>query len=91
MINKATNATLPTVAPAMTPALEVLLVDAKVLWLDVGVDATVAVDDGAPATRHEASVESATNSKSDTPPCLPCESTIKNKRLVPSVTSAIQL
>jgi len=73
----------------MTPALGVLLPDEKVLWVDVGCEDVVIVDDSAPATMHEESVDAWTNSISDTPPCLPWESVMANNMLVPAVTSAI--
>lgn len=82
--NKARSTPPPADAPAMTATLGVLLpVPDEVLWLDVceGADE---VDDGELTLRHEESVEPPTVLRTSTPPCLPCESVMKNKRLVPS-------
>lgn len=96
-----TNAARATTQPiAALTIVAVLLLDG-VLWVDVGetpadVDAVVdegtdAVDDGELELRHVALFESVTVSRSELPPCLPWESVITNTRVVPALTSAIQL
>lgn len=96
-----TNAARATTQPiAALTIVAVLLLD-EVLWVDVGetpvdVDAVVddgtdAVDDGELELRHVALFESDTVSRSELPPCLPWESVIINTRVVPALTSAIQV
>jgi hypothetical protein len=84
--NETMVATTPITMPTLT--VEVLLPDEVLPDVCEGADA---VDDGEFISRHEASVESATFNKADEPLCLPCESVIKNTRLVPSLTSATQV
>jgi hypothetical protein len=86
MRNEAMVATIPITMPTL--AVEVLLPDEVLADVCEGADA---VDDGEFISRHEASVESATFNKADVPLCLPCESVMKNMRLVPSLTSTTQV
>jgi hypothetical protein len=89
MINKTIRTTPPTVEPAMIPTVLALLPDEE-FWPEVceGADA---VDDGELTLMHEVLDNGWTVLRGDTPPCLPCESIIKNMRFVPGSTSAIQV
>jgi len=88
-IAMATVTPIATLAPWLIPTVEVLLLD-EVLWPDVCEGAN-AVDDGEFTSRHEASAESSTFNRADVPLCPPCESVMKNMRLVPSLTFTTQV